>query len=134
MKQIMLIAALCTVGACSEREFETAPEASEVAAAPEVTEPLAADGQQAVGNYKITTSEGEVLMEELRADGTYTATIDGRVVETGNWVQKSPELYCYTKDEEGATEQCNTESIDEEGVWTSRDAEGNVATVERIEA
>jgi hypothetical protein len=134
MKRTMLIAALFTVGACSEAESETAPEAAEVAAAPEVMQPLAADGLPAVGNYKITTSDGEVLMEELRADGTYTATKDGQVVETGRWVQTSPELYCYTKDEEGATEQCNTEVVDEGGVWTSRDAEGNVATVERVPA
>lgn len=95
---------------------------------------LAADGQPAAGKYKITTSEGEVLMEELRADGTYITTKDGQVVERGNWVQPSPELYCYTKDQDGATEQCNSELIDEAGVWSSRDAEGKVATVERAPA
>ncbi len=97
------------------------------------TQALAADGQPAIGNYKVTTSEGEVIMEEVRADGTYVGTANGEVVETGRWEQKSPEQYCYTNDEEGAVKQCNTEEVDENGVWTSRDPEGNVSTVERVQ-
>lgn len=131
MRLIILVAALATVAACSQSE--PAPEATEEAAAPEA-QPLAADGQPTVGNYKITTSEGQVIMEEVRADGTYVATIDGKVDETGKWEQKSPEQYCYTKDEEGAMQECNTEGVDDKGVWTSTDAEGNVATVERVQA
>lgn len=134
MKRIMLVAALAAVTACSQSE--PAPEPTEEAAAPAPeaeAELLAADGQPATGTYKVTTADGEVVMEEVRADGTYVATIDGEVVETGSWVQKSPEQYCYTTDEEGATEQCNAEAIDANGVWTSTDPEGNVATVERVE-
>jgi len=136
MKRIMLFAALAAVAACSEADTQTEP--TEDVAMPEAqvlpeTQALAADGQPAAGNYKVTTSEGVVIMEELRADGTYVGMVDGEVVETGTWVQKSPEQYCYTEDEEGATEQCNTEGVDENGVWTSTDPEGNVATVERIQ-
>ncbi len=136
MKRIMFFAALAAVAACSEADTPTEP--TEDVAMPEAqalpeTQALAADGQPAAGNYKVTTSEGVVIMEELRADGTYVGTVDGEVVETGTWVQKSPEQYCYTEDEEGATEQCNTEGVDENGVWTSTDPEGNVATVERIQ-
>lgn len=72
-------------------------------------------------------------MEELRADATYIATKDGAVVEPGKRVQKSPTEYCYTADEEGATAQCNTEGVDDMGVWSSRDPEGKVATVERVQ-
>jgi len=136
MKRIMLFAALAAVAACSEADTQTEPTEdvvmAEAQALPE-TQSLAADGQPAAGNYKVTTSEGVVIMEELRADGTYVGMVDGEVVETGTWVQKSPEHYCYTEDEEGATEQCNTEGVDENGVWTSTDPEGNVATVERIQ-
>ena len=129
----MLVAALATVAACSQSE--PAPEATEEAAAPApAAQPLAADGQPATGTYRVTTSEGQVVIEEVRADGTYTDTIDGEVVETGRWEQKSPEQFCFTKDEEGATQKCNTEAVDADGVWTSRDAEGKVATVERVQA
>ena len=132
MKRIMLVAALATVAACSRSE--PAPEATEEAAAP-ATQPLAADGQPTPGTYRITTSDGTVFMEEVKADGTYVQTdADGTVVETGRWVQKSPEQYCYTKDEEGAVEECNTETVSEAGVWTSTNPEGEVATVERVTA
>ena len=129
----MLVAALATVTACSEAE--PAPEATEAAAAPAPAAPsLAADGQPAADTYRVTTSDGKVILEDVRADGTYVDTVDGKVVETGRWEQKSPEQYCYTKDGEGETQKCNTEAVDAKGVWTSRDAEGKVATVERVEA
>jgi hypothetical protein len=134
MKRIMLVAALATVAACNQSEPAPAPEAANEAAA--AAEPaaavLAADGQSATGTYKVTTAEGEVVMEEVRADGTYVDTVDGKVVETGRWVQKSPEQYCYTKDEEGATEVCNVEKVDANGVWTSTGPDGKVAKVERV--
>lgn len=130
MRHMLLVTALASLAACSQAE--PASESGPEAAAPEA-QVVAADGQPTIGNYRITTSDGEVIMEELRADGTYIATIEGEVVETGTWEQKSPEQYCYTKDEDGAEQVCNTEAIDENGVWTSRDLEGNVARVERVE-
>ena len=60
--------------------------------------------------------------------------VTGKVVETGKWVQKSPTEYCTTADTEGAVEKCNVEGIDAAGVWTSKNAEGQVATVERVES
>jgi hypothetical protein len=137
MKKIILLAAVAALAACSKSE--PAPEATEAATAPEAApavaaEPLAADGKPSVGMFRVTTAEGEVVMEELKADGTYVDTVDGKVVETGRWNQKSPEQFCFTKDEEGATEKCNTEGVDANGVWTSTNAEGKTATVERIES
>jgi hypothetical protein len=130
MNRYIFVGALASLAACSQSE--PPPEVTAEVEAP-AAQALAADGQPAVGTYRVTTADGEVLMEEVRADGTYVATIDGEVVETGRWEQRSPEEYCYTKDEEGATQQCNTEGIDDQGVWTSRDPEGKVATVERVQ-
>lgn len=144
MKKIMLVAALAAVAACSETATDTATEADaaateEVAAAPAAN--LAADGQPAPGMYRITTAEGEVFNEEVKADGTYVQTdAEGKVVETGRWEQKSPEQYCYVVDEqyreEGDTGQqkCNTEGIGADGKWTSTNPEGKTATVERVAA
>ncbi|MCA1660865.1 MAG: hypothetical protein LC648_01350 [Novosphingobium sp.] len=136
MKRIIAIAALASVAACSERA--AAPEPTSEAAAESTTaavaETVAADGKPSVGTYKVTTSDGKVFMEEVKADGTYVQTQDGKVVETGKWVQKSPSQYCYTKDAEGAKEKCNTEQVDANGVWTSVDPEGKTATVERVTA
>ena len=137
MKRIVLVAALATLAACQQQEAAPAPEASaEAAATPAAdTGPLAADGKSPVGMYEITTGDGQVFREEVRADGTYTDTDeDGKVVETGKWVQKSPSQFCSTSDEAGATERCNTEGVDAAGVWTSTNPDGKTATVKRIES
>ena len=131
MKKIIAVAALAVVAACSQAETEAEPAATEEVV--EEAEVLAADGQSPVGSYKITTEDGEVYTEVLSADGTYTSTAPDGTVETGKWNQQAPETYCTTKDEEGATEKCSTEQIDENGVWTSVNEEGETVTVERIE-
>ena len=137
MKRIILVAALASVAACSkpaptpEATSEAPMEASAEASSAPTAEPVAADGKSSVGTFKVTTEKG-VFMEEDKADGTYTSTQDGKVVETGKWVQKSPSEFCYTKDEKDAKEVCNTEQVDDKGVWTSKDADGKVATIERV--
>ena len=139
MKRIIAIAALAAVAACSkpapapEATTEAASEATAeptVAAAAEA--PLAADGKPSVGKFKVTTHDGKIVMEEVKADGTYVDTVDGKVVETGKWAQKSPSEYCFTKDEKDAKEACNKEQVDAKGVWTSTNAKGETATVVRL--
>jgi len=138
MKRIIVIAALAAVAACSkpapapEATTEASAEASAEATPVAAAAPLAADGKPSVGQYKVTTHDGKILMEDVKADGTYVDTIDGKVVETGKWEQKSPAQYCFTKDEAGAKQKCNTEQVDDKGVWTSVDAEGKTATVVRV--
>ena len=137
MKRIIAIAAIAAIAACSkpapapEATSEVLIEATAEASGAPVAETVAADGKSSTGMFKVTTGEG-VFMEDVKADGTYVQTKDGKTVETGKWVQKSPSQYCYTKDEKDAKEACNTEQVDDKGVWTSKDAEGKVATVERV--
>ena len=133
MKRLIIAAAVVALAGCKSEA--PAPEATATAeATTAAATPMAADGKPTPGNFKITTADGKIVMEEVKADGTYVDTIDGKVVETGKWVQKSPTEYCYTKDGEGATEVCNTEGVDAKGVWTSTNPEGKTATVERVEA
>lgn len=136
MRGIVLVAALAALAACNERAADPAAGATDAAAAATPTaaaEVMAADGKSPVGNYRITTAEGEEFMEELKADGTYVQTKDGEVTETGRWEQKTPSNYCYTSDEEGSTQECNTEQVDANGVWTTVNPEGETATVVRVE-
>jgi hypothetical protein len=131
MKKMLVIAALAAVVACSKPA--PAPEA-EASAAPEAAPTnIAADGKASFGTFKVTTAKGEVLMDEVKPDGTYVTTKDGKVVETGKWEQKSPALYCATKDEKDAVQKCNEEKV-ENGVYTSKNPDGEVSTVERVES
>lgn len=140
MKRLILAASVLAIAACSQADEADTVEATEEAA-PEAVSPVAADGAATAGNYRITTSEGEVYIENVMADGTYTTTNEaGEVVETGTWTQPSSDRYCTTVDEQyrdegdDGSEKCNTESVDADGVWTSTNSEGRTATVERIES
>lgn len=133
MKKIVAIAALAALAACSKPAeapgAEAAPAEATTAAAAPAAEPVAADGKSSVGTFKVTTSDGKVYTEVVKADGTYESTGPGGKVEKGKWDQKNPNLYCNT--EEGGKEECNEEKV-ENGVWTSKNPEGKTATVERI--
>ncbi|MGB7656432.1 MAG: hypothetical protein WBL74_13225 [Novosphingobium sp.] len=135
MKKLILLAALAATSACSKPE--AAPDAQATAEPAAATDAapanIAADGKSSVGMFKVTTQDGKVVMEDVKADGTYVDTTDGKVVETGKWNQKSPSQYCYTSDEKGAAEKCGNEKV-ENGVWTSTNAKGEVATVVRVES
>ena len=133
MKKIVLIAGLATLAACSKQAPAPAADATEaVAIAAPAAATVAADGKPSIGTYKITTADGKVYTEEDKADGTYVETMDGKVTETGKWVQKSPEQFCSTKDEAGAKERCGTEKVDDKGVWTSVNPDGKTVTVVRV--
>ena len=132
MRHVLAITAVVALAACSKPA--TAPEAdaggTAEASAPAAAN-IAADGKSSTGMFKITSSDGKVSMEEVKADGTYENKTDGKVSETGKWEQKSPSLYCYTADGPDAKQVCNEEKV-ENGAWTTKDPEGKVATVERV--
>jgi hypothetical protein len=130
MKKILVITALVAMSACSKPAPAPEAEASTAPAAEPTN--IAADGKPSTGTFKVTTAKGEVVMVEVKADGTYATTKDGKVVETGKWEQKSPALYCYTTDEKDAVQKCDEEKV-ENGVYTSKNPEGEVSTVERVE-
>lgn len=137
MKKVLSSLALVgLVAACAQPAPEptgapTAAAGTE-AAAPAAAS-LAADGKPAVGKFRITTSDGAVFNEEMKADGTFVQTSqDGKTSETGRWVQKDPGTFCFTNDAPDATETCQTEKV-ENGVWTTVSPDGRTATVERIE-
>ncbi|MBO6608858.1 hypothetical protein [Altererythrobacter sp.] len=130
MKKFIALAAVAALAACAQPETATEEEATEEVAE---TGPIAADGLPTPATYRVTLANGDVIMEEVREDGTYTATMADGSTESGTWSQPSPDVYCTTSDEEGAEEDCNDEMIDENGVWVSKDREsGETATVERV--
>ena len=138
MKKILAIAALAALSACSkpapapEAEASATTDLATASDAAAATTNIAADGKSSIGKFKITSHDGKVYMEEDKADGTYVSTQDGKVVETGKWEQKNPGTFCFTKDEKDAKQVCNEEKV-ENGVWTTKNAKGEVSKVERVE-
>lgn len=130
MKKIIAIAALGLVAACNQSEAPAEPEATEEAAAEEVS--VAADGLPSVGVYNVAHADGTTTTLEAKPDGTYVATdADGNVTETGKWRQESQNVWCETPDTEGATETCYDEKM-EDGVYKSTNREtGETATITR---
>lgn len=133
----MLVAAIAALSACSKQEAPPTADATSEAAATDAaaaaTSATAADGKSAAGTYKVTSSDGKVFTEVDKPDGSYETTQDGKVVETGKWVQRSPAQFCFTKDEPNPKERCTSEKVDEKGVWTSVNPEGKTSTVVRVE-
>ena len=136
MKRIIAVAALAALAACSKpAEAPAAPAEATAEAAPAAAAgTLAADGKPSHGTFKVTRKAGTVTAE-IKPDGTYSvAAADGKVLETGKWEQKSPELYCETADKAGAKQKCFAEKVDDKGIYTSIDPDtGEVATVVRVE-
>ena len=134
MKKLVLAAALAALAACSKPEAAPTADVTEQAAASAApaAQTVAADGKPSTGTFKINAADGKVYMEEDKPDGSYTATQDGKVVDTGKWVQKSPAEFCYTKDEPNPKQRCGAEKVDEKGVWTSTNPDGKVSTIERV--
>jgi hypothetical protein len=136
VKKLMLVATLAAISACSKPEPAAAPDATtDTAAAPAPTPTtVAADGKPSVGKFQVTGSDGKVSVEEVKADGTYTDTQDGKVVETGTWRQESPAVWCWTNDKAGSKEVCSDEKV-ENGVYTSTNRETKKSsTVVRLES
>ena len=143
MKNLSCVAALSVAAAgCSQETAEPETEATMAAEAPATPEMvMAADGQPTPGMYRITAEDGSILMEDLKADGTFVETTEaGEVTQTGRWVQKSPEQFCTTIDEQYVSEespggeQCHTEAVDADGTCTSTNPRGETVTVERVTA
>lgn len=131
MKKFVLLAAVAALSACSKPAPAPDASASDTAAPSVAAANVAADGKPSVGKFKITAHDGKIYMEEDKADGTYVATQDGKVVETGTWVQKDPNTFCFTKAAPDAKEECNAEKV-VDGKWTTTNAKGEVSTIERV--
>ena len=130
MKNLFLLAAVGSLAACQQSEPAPEPAPTEDVSAVA----LAADGAPTPGQYRVTRADGTVVLEEVRDDGTYSTTVDGEVTETGRWEQKDAATYCYTSDAEGSSQICNTEVVDEDGVWRSTNPDGETSVVERVDS
>lgn len=136
MRKSVLLACAATslaLAGCNEAAEEAAPEAAateEVAVEEAVA--LAADGLPAVGTYQVTKSDGSVNTYVANADGTFLWTGADGTTETGTWRLDGPNRWCDTA--EGEEEECFTEAVDANGVYTSTSESdpADVGTIVRV--
>ncbi len=83
MKRFAIALGAITLAACSN----TAPEASQGdTAAVEIS----------AGSYDVTQADGSRMISVLNANGSYTDSVTGAVVESGTWENKDGGSTCFT--------------------------------------
>jgi len=132
MKQIVMIAAIGALAACSEAEAP-APEPTDTATA---AAPLAIDGGPLAGSYSTTDAEGGEAVWTLAEDGTFTLVAEGVDPVAGTYTNTPNEdgtaKFCADPEGDEAGETCYAISVPgEDGSWTATDPDGNVLTVKR---
>ncbi|MEO0464274.1 MAG: hypothetical protein AAF127_14175 [Pseudomonadota bacterium] len=132
MSRMTVLGAAFILAACSGgagESADTAEGASETVIPAALTQSLAADGQPPEGWYQAVDDEALVVIEELRADGTFSfVDAQGNLMVEGSYHQKTPELLCFTADADGV-ERCFEDTIDEDGVWRSKEIDTGIGSV-----
>lgn len=126
MKKLVLAAALTSALAACGDAAEEADDTATVET-PAATEAAA---ETMAGTYEFEV-DGVRTTSVLNADGTYTDSTDGEVVETGTWAEKDGKT-CF--DPEGAAgESCFTSTEpDADGVFIATPDGGDPLTIRKI--
>ena len=136
MKRLIVLPLLAALAACGAAEEDdgalAATAGDEISPDATALATTAADGGPSTGTFRVINAEGEISIEVLADDGTYTSTDADGEVETGTWEQRSPNEFCAKpEDEEEMT--CYAEEVNADGLWTSTDPDdGEVSTIERV--
>jgi hypothetical protein len=122
MKLIAIVLAATTVAACSNK----APEAPPAEAAPV---------EISAGSYDVTQPDGTRMISVLNANGTYTDSVTGAVVENGTWERKDNGSTCFTPAEGSAGKPaCFTAgAAAADGSFTATPDSGDPLKIKRIE-
>jgi hypothetical protein len=126
MKKLALAAALsAALVACGD-----AAEESDEPVAPAATETAAAEGW--AGTYEFEV-EGKTTTSVLMADGTYTDTVDGEVVESGTWEENAEGQVCFDPPGEDTPVTCFTAGEPgEDGTFVATPDEGEPLTIRKV--
>ncbi|HWT31270.1 MAG TPA: hypothetical protein VEB68_00775 [Croceibacterium sp.] len=121
MKKLMLVAALCAgLAACGDAAEEADDTAAE---APAAAETVAAESS--AGTYEFEM-DGKLTTAVLNADGTYTDSQDGAVVESGTWRDMEDGMTCFDAEGEDTDEVCFTMSeMDENNTFVATPNDGS---------
>jgi hypothetical protein len=95
MKQIVLLAAVAALSACTQKADASG---------------MAVDGKPDAGTFDVTAPDGKVTKQTINADGTIVNVKDGKSVK-GTWTKKGAATYCITMEGETAA-KCYTDTMD----------------------
>lgn len=125
MKTFAMLLAATALAACSSEPAEEAvetPAATETAAAGDLT-----------GTYEVTRPDGTGMTVAVKADGTYTESAGGKVLEEGTWSQTDGKS-CFTPTEDPENRVfCYANSAPSaDGTFTLTPDEGEALTVKKV--
>lgn len=125
MKRLVLAAALTgALAACGNPAEESGDPV------PAATETVAADSWAGTYEFEI---EGETTTAALMADGTYTDTVDGEVVESGTWEENAEGQVCFDPAGEDTPVTCFTAGeVGEDGTFVATPDEGEPLTIRKV--
>ncbi|WEK46918.1 MAG: hypothetical protein P0Y56_01125 [Candidatus Andeanibacterium colombiense] len=113
MRNILLVAALASLTACSASQPTEAP-----------TEKPNTPDEQMVGSYQYTGPDGKKMSSVLEANHTYTDASAGIVSDAGTWELKDGKT-CFTSSAAGSAPECYTMSgSSEDGTLTATPDKG----------
>ncbi|MBD3728521.1 MAG: hypothetical protein IE933_02330 [Sphingomonadales bacterium] len=125
MKKLLLFAAVASLAACSQSNEDAPPPP------PDDTPAAPATAESIVGTYEETTPEGKVLVTDIKADGTYTESIEGKVTESGSWTQADGKD-CFDPEGDDTPARCFTATpMAEDGTFTATNEKGESITVKK---
>lgn len=117
MKQLITLASIALLAACSQAETE-APAVEETVAA---VDPAA--GSVTPGTYNVAWEDGTTSVFTLNEDGSYASTRDGETEEGTSAIADGK--ICFTPSAEGAETDCWTNSaVGADGSFTSVSDDG----------
>jgi hypothetical protein len=126
MKKLVLVAMLIgALAACGD-----AAEEADDPAGPVATETVAAESW--AGTYEFEV-DGETTTAVMMADGTYTDTVDGEVVESGTWEENAEGQVCFDPAGEDTPVTCFIAGEPaEDGTFVATPDEGEPLTIRKV--
>jgi hypothetical protein len=132
MNKLILAAALsAALVACGDAAEEADDTAAVEAPAPEAAAAdAAAAAESSAGTYEYEL-DGKPTTAVLAADGKYTDTQDGKVVEQGMWADRDGKV-CFDPEGDALGTCYTTTERDAEGVFTATGDDGTTLTVKKV--
>lgn len=129
MKNIVALAAVAALAACSQAEEPAVDEATPDATPVVEQEPAPVSDQMEPGSYVATYPDGTEVSFTTTADGTWTATDSDGEATSGTIVERDGKN-CFTSEPPAETDSCwSARVMNDDGSWTSTNDAGVTVTV-----